>query len=308
MLSDDRRREIAAFLRTRRSRLRPEDVGLPRGSRRRTPGLRREEVALLAGVSTEWYTWLEQARDVRPSAATLRRIGEALRLEPAEVQHLMALGGHENGSVENGSAAAAVLGPQLQLLLDRLEYCPAWVHGERWDILAWNRAATVIHGDLDTMQGLERNGLHQLFVNPRLRAMLVDWELHARDCVAKMRLAHARHVDDPWFNELISVLRAKSPEFAAFWDEHNVQLPHSGVKVYVHPEAGRLTFHYTMLEVKGERGRALYMITYLPAPGTDTEAKLKAVLDAPALVPAAQAAPASVACEPTAAHPTPVGK
>src|SRR5690606_38450197 len=121
-------REIAAFLRSRRARLRPEDVGLPRGPRRRTPGLRREEVAALAGVSTEWYTWLEQARDVRPSAATLRRIATALRLEPAECQHLLALGGHGSGTPDGDFPPDAAISPQLQLLLDRLAYCPAWVH------------------------------------------------------------------------------------------------------------------------------------------------------------------------------------
>jgi transcriptional regulator with XRE-family HTH domain len=278
MLSDDRRREIAAFLRTRRARLRPEDVGLPRGTRRRAPGLRREEVAALAGVSTEWYTWLEQARDVRPSPATLRRIADALRLEAAEVQHLLALAGHATGALDGSPASAAAIGPQQQLLLDRLEHCPAWIHSERWDILAWNRAATVVHGDLDAMEGLERNGLHQLFLNPRFRRMLVDWEVHARDAVAKMRMAHSRYIDDPWFNELVSLLRAKSPEFAAWWDEHNVLLPRSGVKAYLHPDAGRLTFHYTTLEVKGDQNGTLYLITYLPAPETDTQSKLESLL------------------------------
>lgn len=282
MLSDDRRREIATFLRNRRARLQPEDVGLPRGTRRRTPGLRREEVAALADVSTEWYTWLEQARDVRPSADTLQRISTALRLEPAEAQHLLVLGGYGAEALENGSPHETALSPQLQLLMDQLGYCPAWVHGERWDIVGWNRAATVIHGDLEAMEGLERNGLHQLFLNPRFRRMLVDWELHARDCVAKLRLAHSRHVDDPWFNELIDLLHARSPEFAAWWDEHHVQLPSDGVKVYEHPEAGRLTFDYTLLGVSGEQGKTLHLVTYLPSPGTDTQAKMEALLGAAA--------------------------
>lgn len=280
MLSDDRRREIATFLRNRRARLQPEQVGLPRGTRRRTPGLRREEVAALADVSTEWYTWLEQARDVRPSADTLRRIGAALRLEPAESQHLLVLCGYGAEAQENGSGEETALSPQLQQLMDQLGHCPAWVHGERWDIVGWNRAATVIHGDLETMEGLERNGMHQLFLNPRFRRMLTDWELHARDCVAKLRLAHSRHVDDPWFNELIHLLHARSPEFAAWWDEHDVQLPSDGVKVYDHPEAGHLTFDYTLLDVTGEQGKALHLVTYVPSPGTDTKEKMEALLGA----------------------------
>ncbi|HEY8534853.1 MAG TPA: hypothetical protein VIL25_00325 [Vicinamibacterales bacterium] len=212
-----------------------------------------------------------------------------MRLEPAECQHLLALGGHGSGTPDGGFPPDAAISPQLQLLLDRLAYCPAWVHGERWDILAWNRAAKVVHGDLDAMQGLERNGLHQVFLNPRIRSMLVDWELHARDIVAKVRLAHSRHVDDPWFNELIDLLHARSPEFAAWWDEHNVQLPRDGVKVYIHPDVGRLTFNHTALEVKSDGGRTLHMVAYLPAPGTDTQSKLETLLGDPVLVPASEA-------------------
>ncbi|MGH9381699.1 MAG: helix-turn-helix transcriptional regulator [Thermoanaerobaculia bacterium] len=280
MLSNDRRQEIATFLRIRRARLQPEQAGLPRGTRRRTPGLRREEVAALAEVSTEWYTWLEQARDVRPSADALQRIGTALRLEPAESQHLLALGGYGRASSENGSAREAASSPQLQRLMDQLEYCPAWVFGERWDIVAWNRAAIIIHGDLAAMEGIERNAIHQLFLNPRFRRMLVDWEPHARDCVAKLRLAHSRHVDDPWFNELIHLLRARSPEFVTWWDEHNVQLPGDGVKVYDHPEAGRLTFDYAVLVVSREHGKTLHLVTYIPAPGTGTQERMEALLGA----------------------------
>lgn len=271
MLSEDRRREIATFLKNRRARLQPEHVGLPRGKRRRTPGLRREEVAASAGISTEWYTWLEQARDVRPSAETLRRIAAALRLDPAESRHLFALGGHGADGSESTAVRDTDANPRFQRLLDQLDSCPAWVCGERWDFLAWNRAATIIHGDIATLEGVERNGLYRLFLSPRMRAMLVDWEVHARDCVAKLRLAHARHVDDPWFNELVHALRARSPEFAAWWDDHNVQLPQHGVKIYDHPEAGRLEFDYVTLALAGGHGT---MVTYVPADGTDTRRKM----------------------------------
>jgi hypothetical protein len=152
------------------------------------------------------------------------------------------------------------------------------VYGERWDIVAWNRAATVIWGELAALEGMERNALHQLFLSPRLRRMLVDWELHARDCVAKVRLAHARHVDDPWFNELIHHLRARSAEFAAWWDDHRVQLPVDGVKRYDHPEGGRLTFDYVNLDVSDPRFAALRVVLYLPTPGTDTRERMERLL------------------------------
>jgi transcriptional regulator with XRE-family HTH domain len=280
MLSNDRRTEIATFLRLRRTRRQPEEVGLPRGGRRRTPGLRREEVAALAGVSTEWYTWLEQARDVHPSPETLRRIAAALRLEPGESQHLLTLAGYGVGEHGNGAARPGVVSPRIQRLLDHLGHCPAWVYGERWDILAWNEAATVIHGDLPAMEGIERNALYQLYLNPRWRRMLVDWELHAQDCVAKLRAAYARRVDDPWFNELVDLLRARSREFAEWWNQHDVRLAQDGVKYYDHPEVGRLSFDYTIFDLADERSASLHLVTYLPAPGTDTREKMERLLGA----------------------------
>jgi transcriptional regulator with XRE-family HTH domain len=280
MLSSDRRSEIATFLRVRRTRLQPEDVGLTRGRRRRTPGLRREEVAALAGVSTEWYTWLEQAREVHPSAETLRRISAALGLEPGESQHLLTLAGYGLSENGNGAARPSGVSPGIQRLLDELGVCPAWVYGERYDVLAWNEAASVLHGGFDSMQGIERNGLYQLYLSPRMRQMLVDWELHGRDCVAKLRAAYARHVEDPWFNELITLLRARSPEFAEWWNDHEVQLFQDGRKAYDHPEVGRLTFDYTVFDVVDEGPASLHLITYLPAPGTDTREKMELLLSA----------------------------
>lgn len=276
MLSADRRTEIATFLRNRRERLQPEQVGMPRGSRRRTPGLRREEVAALADISTEWYTRLEQARNVNPSRETLQAISVALRLEPAERKHLLALSGH--GAEPAGDGGQPVVSANLQRLMDQLDYCPAWILGARWDFLAWNRAATVIHGDLAALSGIERNGLYQFFLGTRMRRMLVDWEMHGRDCVAKLRMSHARHVDDPWFNELIEVLREGSPEFAAWWDEHNVQLPRDGVKAYRHLDAGRLVFDYTVMEVTGSHVVPLNMISYVPREGSGTTERMQQLL------------------------------
>lgn len=283
MLSPDRRTEIAGFLKVRRTRRQPEEVGLPRRGRRRTPGLRREEVAALAHVSIEWYTWLEQARDVHPSADTLRRIAAALRLEPGETQHLLNLAGY---GVARGEVAGhpVEVSPRLQGLIDQLEFCPAWIYGERWDILAWNRAASVIHGDLGAVTGIERNALYRIFVEPRMRRMLADWEHHARNCVAKLRASYARHVDDPWFTEIIDILRRRSAEFAAWWPDQDVQLSQEGRKTYVHPEAGRLTFDFTVLDVTDEQLAAAKLVTYVPVPGTGTRERLEALLGETAVV------------------------
>lgn len=280
MLSDDRRSEVAAFLRLRRERLKPADAGLPPGTRRRTPGLRREEVAALAGVSTEWYKWLEQARDVRASEDTLRRIARALRLEPSESRHLLTLAGYGLQERRNGGARSAIVGAHIQRLMDQLEHCPAWVYGERWDILAWNRAATIIHGELATMDEIERNLIYQLFVNQRMRRMLLQWERHASGIVGKLRGAYARYLDDPWFAELIQLLCARSQEFGSLWASHDVEPYQDGVKCYDHPEAGHLTFEYTVLTVTDERFAALNLVTYVPSPGTETRERMEALLGA----------------------------
>jgi transcriptional regulator with XRE-family HTH domain len=286
MLSEERRREIADFLKTRRMRRQPEELGLPRGRRRRTPGLRREEVATAAGVSAEWYTWLEQAREVRPSAEVLTRISTALRLEPNETRHLLTLGGYAVPRSGGDSVRPVSVSLRLQRLIDQMEYGPAWVFGERWDILAWNRAASVIHGDLAGLQGIERNALYQLFLGDRMQSMLENWELHGRQCVAKLRAQYASRVDDPWFKELVTVLRNNSEEFERWWNENDIETWQEGVKHYDHPEAGRLVFDFTVLEVLDERMASLRLITYVPAPGTGTREKMEALLGDSALLPA----------------------
>ena len=278
MLSDERRREIADFLKTRRMRRQPEELGLPRGRRRRTPGLRREEVAAAAGVSAEWYTWLEQAREVRPSAQVLARIAAALRLESNETRHLLTLGGYAVPASGSDLPRSVSVSLRLQRLIDQMDYGPAWVFGERWDIVAWNRAASVIHGDLATLQGIERNALYQLFLGDRMRSILVDWEKHGRQCVAKLRATYASRVDDPWFNELVTLLRSRSDQFERWWNENDIEAIQEGVKHYEHPEAGRLVFDYSVLEVLDERMSSLRLVAYVPAPGTGTREKMEKLL------------------------------
>jgi transcriptional regulator with XRE-family HTH domain len=288
MLSEERRREIADFLKTRRTRRQPEELGLPRGRRRRTPGLRREEVAAAAGVSAEWYTWLEQAREVRPSAQVLTRIGEALRLEPYETRHLLTLGGYAIPASGPDVVRTVSVSLRLQRLIDQMEYGPAWVFGERWDIVAWNRAASVIHGDLATLQGIERNALYQLFLGHRMRAMLLDWETHGRLCVAKLRATYARRVDDPWFNELVTLLRTRSADFERWWNQNDIETSQEGVKHYEHPEVGRLVFDFTVLDVLDERMSSLRLVAYVPAPGTGTREKVEKLLATPEPLPVAE--------------------
>lgn len=276
MLMTGDRLELARFLKDRRARLGPEDVGLVKGRRRRTPGLRREEVAQLADISVEWYKWLEQAREVRASAQTLERIGHALRLEPAEVRHLLLLSGHtrdEYGRFAEGEGVSTTL----QRVLDELLPCPAYIHGRRWDVLAWNQAANLVLGDFNALGGMERNCLYMGLLGS-LRDMIPDWEDHAKGMVAAFRAAYAPYRGEPWFDELISALSLHSSEFARWWNEPTVRGWRDGVKRFHHPKLGELVFEHAGFDLADERLTSLRLVIMLPSEDADTRTKLTSAL------------------------------
>jgi len=260
-----RRRAAGEFLRSRRERLAPTDVGLSPGVRRRTPGLRREEVALLAGVGTTWYTWLEQGRDVSPSSAALGSLATALRLDAAERRHLFEL--HDR-SLPESPAGVEHVDEATRRMLDNLSSQPAFVIGRRWDILAWNRAADVVYGTYDRLAGDERNTLYLLFADAAHRRLLVDWEAVARNSLAMFRADSARHVGDPNFERLISRLERLSPEFAAWWSQREVARPLAGHKRIDHAIAGRMLFEYASLGIGDPPELKLIVFTPLAEDGT----------------------------------------
>jgi transcriptional regulator with XRE-family HTH domain len=264
-----RRRELADFLRTRRAALTPRDVGLPEGGRRRTPGLRREEVAQLAGVGTTWYTWLEQARDVRASRGVLEAVGAALRLTPAEHRHLMRLGRGEE--VELPASGEAVSGT-LRRLIANLGANPAYLLGRRWDYLAWNEATVALFGDPGELEPERRNHVLSLFTDPRRRAIVTDWDATVRIVVARFRADAARHVGDPDFEALLEVLQRESPEFRRLWKRHEVEGDMTGRKVLLHHELGYLVFEHAALRPAEATDQRL--ILYSPLPEEDTAAKM----------------------------------
>jgi transcriptional regulator with XRE-family HTH domain len=239
-----RRAELADFLRHRREAVRPEDVGLPGGGRRRTPGLRREEVAQLAGVGTTWYTWLEQGRDVRASASVLEAIAGALQLTPAEHAHLMLLG--------RGEQVAPVRGPRekvhptIRKLVEGLDPNPACIIGRRYDFLVWNEAHSAVFGDPGEMPDGRRNLVWSIFMDPGRRTLHEDWNQGARRLVARFRAQAARHVGDPDFESLIAALQEESPDFREWWELHEVAASGVGRKVLKHPEAGKLVFEHAV--------------------------------------------------------------
>ncbi|MGN6409539.1 MAG: helix-turn-helix transcriptional regulator [Curtobacterium sp.] len=265
---DTRHRELGAFLRSRRGRIPPQDVGLPAGGRRRTPGLRREEVAQLAGVGVTWYTWLEQGRDVHPSGQVLRAVGRALRLDDDELNHLMHLGGHR-------TALAAQ--PQQRVddvvlrLLEQLSPNPAYVQNACYDILAHNASFGHLVSDLDALPHAERNTMWLAFTHPAWRQAMPDWE----EVTGRM-VAHLRSQSDiDGFAERCAALVARlsdaSPRFVDLWRRHDVLRPRTAYKVYDSPRVGRLRFDVATMWLDPACG--LRLLVHLPA-DAETEARV----------------------------------
>jgi transcriptional regulator with XRE-family HTH domain len=272
---DSRRAELADFLRNRRGELKPEDVGLPNGGRRRTPGLRREEVAQLAGVGATWYTWLEQGRDIRASVSVLEALAEALQLSPAERSHLIMLGRGEE--VELPDPPCERVSPTIERLIHNLRV-PAVLLGRRWDYLAWNRASEAVMGVPQPIPDGKPNQMWSILMDRGRRKMYArsDWEEAARNAVARFRADSARHLGDPAFEELIELLKRESPEFAEWWPRHEVARSGEGRKVLRHPKAGKLVFEHAVF--KREEQLEQRLVLYSPLPDADTPAKLERLL------------------------------
>jgi MmyB-like transcription regulator ligand binding domain/Helix-turn-helix domain len=263
-----RRRELAAFLRSRRERLTPDQLGLPEYGRRRTPGLRREEVAQHAGVGVTWYTWLEQARNINVSEQVLDSISRTLLLDPHERGHLFTLAGSPLTQV--GPDCMPVSEP-VRGLLSKIDPYPACVTNGRYDLLAYNHAYTVLMGDLDALPYDQRNSLWLLFTSPTVRAAHPDWDQASRRMVAQYRAAMADHVGESVWKCLVRRLQEASPEFSALWQRHDVAAPENLTKHLRHPQLGELRLTFTNLWLS--QRMSVRMITYTPD-DPQTEASL----------------------------------
>jgi transcriptional regulator with XRE-family HTH domain len=264
----DHRGELAEFLRARRDSVSPEQVGLPRGRQRRTPGLRREEVALLAGVSVTWYTWLEQGRRINASPDVLAAIGRALRLDDAGQIHLAALARPARSGVPVPSEAPSAL----IRLIRAVEPAPAYVLGPSWEFLAWNAAESRLYPRIEELEGIERNLLWVLFGEPSARSLIAEWDLHARQALAEFRASTASVRGEARFIELISKLRHASTEFTHWWADHDVAGFETRLRRFHHPAAGELTFEYQQF-VPAE-WPSLRVVCHLPVPGDDSAERL----------------------------------
>ncbi|MFD1149826.1 helix-turn-helix transcriptional regulator [Saccharothrix hoggarensis] len=255
-----RREQLRDFLRTCRARLTPRDVGLVATGRRRTPGLRREEVAALAGVGVSWYTWLEQGRDITVSADVLDAISRALRLSDLERAHLYLLAGLNPPRV--GGARGAEVTPELRRLVDAWTPRPAILRDRYWNLLAINDATRTAFGYDDS----DHNCLISFFTNARYRGMHVHWSAIAPVVVAAFRACAAHYPDDPEYGRVVDRLSAVSPEFTELWARHEVAAAGQAVKAVRHPEAGELVFDLTTLSVTDRPDWFLEL--YNPQPGT----------------------------------------
>jgi transcriptional regulator with XRE-family HTH domain len=247
-MSDSTRRELGEFLRNRRERLMPERVGIPVVGRRRTPGLRREEVAALAGVGVTWYTWLEQGRSINASAQVLQAVATTLKLTAAEQRHLWTLAGLPVPTSSTEPVPTVI--DAFQPILDKLDPFPACVQNTRFDVLAYNRGYRFLFGDLDTMPVADRNCLRMFFLDGSWRRCYRDDQIVAVRMAAKLRAAMGARLDDPQFVSLVDDLRSGSADFDEIWRRHDVMVQQYDVKRIDQPRVGllQLNFVWAMLD------------------------------------------------------------
>ncbi|MGO4447236.1 helix-turn-helix transcriptional regulator [Mycobacterium sp. 2YAF39] len=267
---------MGQFLRARRSHLVRADLGVPPITGRTACGLRREEVAYLAGVSITWYTWLEQGRDVTPSRQVLDSLARTLRLSHTEHVYLLALAGygapHPSEDPNPGTVPAG-----MRRLLDALENYPALAIAPNWTVLAWNEAYAAVYPNMATVEVADRNFLWLLFTDPYLRALMPDWELTGVYNVASFRAEAGTRLDDPPFADLVSRLQETSEAFRSAWESFGIETLRSRVRRFRHPAVGDLHMEQHILAPSDHP--QLRLVTFIPVPASGTAARLRRLLE-----------------------------
>ncbi|MEW2139868.1 helix-turn-helix transcriptional regulator [Streptomyces sp. NPDC005409] len=307
----DQRACLGEFLRSRRARLRPEDVGLTDyGRRRRVPGLRREELAQLAGVSVAYYTRLEQRDGHNVSVEVLDAIARALRLDGTERAHMMDLA-RPKARRRRPSRRPQQVRPELRTLMDAMEGVPAYLVGHRQDVIGWNRLAAAVFGDFGALAAAERNLVRLVFLDPATAELYGDWECRACEVVSNLRMYAGQHPDDEQLSALVGELSVKNEEFRRLWAAHTVADKTHGVKRLRHPIVGELHLSFETLKLPDDPAQSL--VTFHAEPGSPSADALRmlASWSAPSAggpageaatgdAPATDAAPADGAAAPTA--------
>lgn len=265
-----RYKEFGDFLKTRRARILPSQVGLPEGTRRKTPGLRREEVASLSGIGLTWYTWIEQGRPLQVSVQVLESLARTLMLDKQETIHLYTLAGQAPPtSFPDYNQSVS---PMLQHVLDSLEFSPAIIMDACWNVMAWNKTASMLSMDYSKVDIYKRNLLRIMFTDEAFKKTFTDWSSVAQGMVARFRTVYSKFMDDPWIEELVNELKAESREFDLWWSMHNVKTADSRLKTLFHPVIGQLDFEEASFMVADHAG--LIMNVFTPLAGTDTKEKI----------------------------------
>ncbi|MGW0800774.1 helix-turn-helix domain-containing protein [Streptomyces sp. NPDC002692] len=261
--------ELGDYLRACRARINAEDVGLPSTGRRRVPGLRREELASLAGVSVDYVVRLEQGRVRSASPSVLTALARALNLQPDEYEYLMRVAEESDATDSRPSSRAGAgrrprVSSPTQVLLSSMVNVPALVLGRHMDILGWNRMGAALFTDFGTLPPNQRNHIWLTFLHPRVRALYQDWHKVARECVAYLRMNAARYPDDPALAQLVGELSLRDADFRTWWSHHQVRAQRQGRKVFRHPVAGRLDLDFQVLEVRGGTDQSILLYTAEP--------------------------------------------
>ena len=270
-----RYKELADFLKTRRAKISPTQVGLSPGIRRRTPGLRREEVAYLAGIGLTWYTWLEQGRPISVSKQVIESLSRVLLLDKHERIHLFTLA--KQPLTADIPAYQGSVSQTIQHVLDNLVLCPSFVMDQRWNVIAWNKAACLVFEDFGEMNAVEKNMVWRMFTNIKYRQLFIDWEYHARGMLARFRSTCGQYIEDPWLVEFIQAIKGKSNEFDLWWSQYDVQSMGETDKKLRHPIAGTLIFKFSSFDISDTSG--LRLIVNTPCLETGTTLKMKSLLE-----------------------------
>lgn len=273
---------LSAFLKSKRAGIQPQSVGLPAGTRRRTPGLRREEVAQLAGVSTTWYTWLEQGRDIKVSASVLDAIASAMQMNNDERKYLYDLALEANATVSQPEFIQARIPPSLERIITELQYCPTLITDRHFQIVGWNRAAAHVFLDFEQISGEERNLIRLLFARKELRSLAVNWEHFVKGFLSIFRAYYGHYVGDVWYKQFIEEMIHAHSEFQSLWQESQVSMGPEVLIEFRHAKAGKMLFNLTSLQVQGNMD--LRCSIYTPAEGSSTEAKLQRLMEKAAVV------------------------
>lgn len=281
MNQQTRLQALSTFLKAQRAKILPQSIGLAPGTRRRTPGLRREEVAQLAGVSSTWYTWLEQGRDIKVSPSVLDAVARALQLTVDERKYLYALALETGTGVGQGvqKDEPPQINPALKRILKELRSCPTIISDRRSHIVGWNEAAAHVFLDFEQIPYEERNLIRLVFTRKELRRLAVNWEHFVSGFLAIFRANYGQYVEDEWYEQFLSEMRQVHPDFHDLWEQSRVSSAPEVLLEFRHAKAGKMLFHLTSLQVSGSDD--LRCSIYTPDPNSATETKLRQLIDRP---------------------------